>query len=327
METDNVNPEGGTVEDVARILLEKSEPKAPEESEEEAAEELPEEDNSEPVDDDEDTEASEEEGDEPEEDDEEAEDDSEQPKMVTVKIDGKSVEVPLEEALAGYMKDQDYRKKTTEVAELRKQVEAEQAKVADAATVRDNYLKELTILQELTSAPLFTEEKLAEILQTQGAEKYLQAKAAQDRHQQQQQTLRQAIGKVQTEQTEEQKAELAKREVAEREMLLTALPELKDDANQKALGSYILSLGYTEDDVKSTLDHRLFVTMEKARRYDELIAKGKQKPVAKVPKVTKGDAPRQSGSELKGQKLKELSLKAKRSGSVDDLAQLLMAKK
>lgn len=326
METDNVNPEGGTVEDVARILLEKSEPKAPEETEEEAAEDLPEEDNSEPVDDEEGTEASEEEGDEPEDEDEDTDEETEQPKF-TVKVDGKEIEVPLDELRAGYMKDQDYRKKTTEVAEERKLVEAEKAKVADAATVRENLLTELQTVAGVVETFVLTDEKLQEILRTKGAEAYLHAKASNDQIQQHIQTLRKREGEVKEELTAEQQKALDDRKKSEQQALFTALPDLADAKKQEALLKYIFDLGYKQEDYEATIDHRVLAAFEKARRYDEQIAKGKQKPVSKIPKVTKGDAPRQSGSELKGQKLKELSLKAKRSGSVDDLAALLMAKK
>ena len=319
---DIVNPSEGTIDAVAQSILNKS---APGESLDKNERPEPEEDNLESVDDSEDTEAVEDEAEVAEDDTEDTEDDS-KPQMVTVKIDGKSVEVPLEEALAGYQKDQDYRKKTAELAKQREEVEAVKAKVADLPTVRENYLSELKILSELTQAPLFSEDKLQEILRTHGAEPYLQAKAAQEKHQQKQETLRQTVQNIETQITEEQKEQLVKRESEERELLLTALPELKEPANQKVLGSYILGLGFSEDDVKNTLDHRLFAAMEKARRYDELISKGKAKPVANVPKVTKGNASRKGSDEIKSGRIQELSKQAKRSGSVDDLAQLLMAK-
>ena len=58
-----------------------------------------------------------EEGEEPEE--------QEQPTVFTVKVDGKEVEVTLDELQKGYSRTQDYTRKTQQIAEIRKQVEVE----------------------------------------------------------------------------------------------------------------------------------------------------------------------------------------------------------
>jgi len=49
----------------------------------------------------------------------------EQPQVFTVKVDGKEVEVSLEELQKGYSRTQDYTRKTQQIAEVRKQAEAE----------------------------------------------------------------------------------------------------------------------------------------------------------------------------------------------------------
>jgi len=48
-----------------------------------------------------------------------------QPTVFTVKVDGKEVEVTLDELQKGYSRTQDYTRKTQQIAEIRKQVEAE----------------------------------------------------------------------------------------------------------------------------------------------------------------------------------------------------------
>jgi hypothetical protein len=49
----------------------------------------------------------------------------EQPQVFTVKVDGKEVEVTLEELQKGYSRTQDYTRKTQQIAEVRKQQDAE----------------------------------------------------------------------------------------------------------------------------------------------------------------------------------------------------------
>ena len=49
----------------------------------------------------------------------------EQPQVFTVKVDGKEVEVTLEELQKGYSRTQDYTRKTQQIAEVRKHAEAE----------------------------------------------------------------------------------------------------------------------------------------------------------------------------------------------------------
>lgn len=55
--------------------------------------------------------------------------------MVTVKIDGQDVEVPLDEALAGYQRQSDYTRKTQELAEQKRQ--AQNALTIQEALERD----------------------------------------------------------------------------------------------------------------------------------------------------------------------------------------------
>ena len=49
----------------------------------------------------------------------------EKPQVFTVKVDGKEVEVTLDELQKGYSRTQDYTRKTQQIAEVRKQTEAE----------------------------------------------------------------------------------------------------------------------------------------------------------------------------------------------------------
>ena len=68
----------------------------------------------------------------------------EQPQVFTVKVDGKEVEVTLDELQKGYSRTQDYTRKTQQIAEARKQTEAE---LQEVRAEREQYAQLLGALQ------------------------------------------------------------------------------------------------------------------------------------------------------------------------------------
>lgn len=77
-----------------------------------------------------------------------------------------------------------------------------------------------------------------------------------------------------------------------RKSLVEALPHLEPVEARTKLAEYIMTQGFSRDDLSVTTDHRLFVLAEKARQFDEL--KGKtdaaKKKVVQIPKVMKPGA-------------------------------------
>lgn len=98
------------------------------------------------------------------------------------------------------------------------------------------------------------------------------------------------------EQQAEMKAALQQRLVTENEALMGFFPGWKDPATAKAekaqLLDYLTSSGavkFSVDEVRHTVDHRLIVLADKARKFDALqdkVATAKQK-IVKIPKVLK----------------------------------------
>lgn len=87
----------------------------------------------------------------------------------------------------------------------------------------------------------------------------------------------------------------------EQAALISAIPELENEAARKALGTYVLTQGFDSDEIANAADHRLFVLAEKARRYDELQAKSKtaEKKVTRIPKHLKPAAQKPKPAEEK----------------------------
>lgn len=109
----------------------------------------------------------------------------------------------------------------------------------------------------------------------------------------------------------------------ESELLIEAVPEWKDEkvaTEEKAqLGKYLLSNGFTQEDVAGASDHRLITAMRKAMLYDanQKSSNVAAKKVARIPKVVKPGTPK-SPNQTKQQNLERLRQRMIQTGSVDD---------
>lgn len=268
-----------------------------------------------------DDESSDETKDEQSEDSDETEED-EQPQVFTVKVDGKEIEVTLDELQKGYSRTQDYTRKTQQIAEARKAVEAETAAIR---AEREQYAQLLGALQQqLESAGeqpvdwdrLYAEDPIEWVRQRELARDKQERKAA---IQSEQQRLSQLT--VQ-QQTEEMKAKLAQ----EQELLISAVPEWKDPQKAKAEKALLVEfgrkIGFSEDELKNVYDHRAVIALRKAALYDQMVSKRKDiKPVVNNgPRPVKPSAAGRVSSTTEGTRAKQRLAK---TGRVDDAAKAI----
>ena len=277
---------------------------------------------SEPIeaDDSEEENASEEEA-EGEESDEEVEDEQpEQPQKFTVKVDGKDVEVTLEELQKGYSRTEDYTRKTQALAQERK---AAQAELESVRTERAQYAQLLNALQtqlQETQQPnvdmdrLYQEDPIEWVrqreLQRVNAEKMMAIQAEQTRL-------------VQEQQKETQKA-MQERLMQEKDLLLSAAPELKDPkVAAKAKSEWVeagKAIGLTEQELNSVTDHRILLALRKLAAYDSLMNKRQNlKPEQSAKKVAK---PGVAASKPQSSQVKQAQQRLRQTGSVRDAANL-----
>jgi hypothetical protein len=211
---------------------------------------------------------------------EENTEEEEQPQIYTVKVDGKEVEVTLDELQKGYSRLQDYTRKTQQVAEVRKQTEAElQAVRAE----REQYAQLLSALEaqvQQASQPnidwdrLYAEDPIEWVRQREIMREN-QEKAAAIKSE------KQRLSEVsQQEQLKQHKEYLAQ----EQEALLSAIPDWKDQKKATAEKTMLLEfgqkIGFTPDELKNVVDHRAVVLLRKAALYDQMMSKrGQIKPV------------------------------------------------
>lgn len=193
-----------------------------------------------------------------------------------VKVQGEDVEVTLEELLSGYSRTSDYTRKTQEIAEQRKAVQAEAQR---AREVRDQYAQQLAVLAEVLEQATPAEpdwEKLRQENPTEYAVQWVEHQ----QYRQQQALVRAQQERVYAEQLRDAEAQREALLAEESAKLAKALPEWGDAAKsveiRQQLADYARHLGYTEDDLNSVVDHRIIILLDKARRYDALQSRAVQ---------------------------------------------------
>jgi superfamily I DNA and/or RNA helicase len=226
----------------------------------------------------------------------EAEDDAEgaEPKAldpatpVTVKVDGKELEVPLSEALAGYQRQSDYSRKTQQLADERRQFYGE---VQQVRAERAQYAQMLPALQQQIAANAPQEPDWERLKSEDPIEFAIKREEWRDR----QEKLAAAHYEQQRvavlRQREEQEA-LRSQVEDERQQLLEKIPEFRDQKvwqkSQQALREYGQKLGYAPEELAAAYDHRAVVALYKAMRYDAMMEK---KPVPVKPKAAPAARP------------------------------------
>jgi len=204
----------------------------------------------------------------------------EQPQVFSVKVDGKEVEVTLDELQKGYSRTQDYTRKTQQIAEVRKQTEAElQAVRAE----REQYAQLLSALEaqvQQVAQPnidwdrLYQEDPIEWVRQREVMRENQEKSAAIQSEQQRLAQLSQ----------QEQAQFMQQKLQQEQEALLAAIPDWKDakkaQAEKALLVEFGQKIGFTPDELKSVVDHRAVLMLRKAALYDQMMSKrGNIKPV------------------------------------------------
>jgi len=243
----------------------------------------------------------------------------EQPQVFTVKVDGKEVDVTLEELQKGYSRTQDYTRKTQQIAEVRKQTEAE---LQEVRAERKQYAQLLGALQaqvQQAAQPqvdwdrLYQEDPIEWVRQREVMRENQEKAAA---IQSEQQRLAQLS---QREQLQQREALLAQ----EQEALVAAIPEWKDakkaQAEKAMLVQFGQKIGFTPDDLKNVVDHRAVVMLRKAALYDQMMSKrGQIKPVTNNgPRPAKPGAAGRVSSNTEAMRAQQRLAK---TGRVDDAA-------
>jgi hypothetical protein len=223
--------------------------------------------------------------------DEEAETDPEKlPTHVTVTIDGKPVQVPLDEAVKGYQRQADYSRKTQALAEERKAHESVVAKLTEeetqVKTERAQYSQLLNLLANRLQE-LEPQEPDWTALYARDKTEFLVARDQWQQFQAQKAEIAKEQERVKGLQTVDERKAHNGRVIEGRKALMTFNPKWADETVRQAdfakLRQYATdTLGYTQNELEQAADHRQVIASYKAMKYDELMAKAKSlKPTSK----------------------------------------------
>ena len=242
---------------------------------------------------------------------EEVEDDDaeEGPDVYTVKVDGEEVEITLEEALKGYQRDSDYRKKTMTLAEERKAAEAKGAEIDATLSELQSFIKR----EEDTTD--------WEALRRNDPAEYIERKEALNKAKE----SHEAANAKRQEELNAQRQEFVNQEVSKlTEAMGPAWEGEQRNADIKVASDYLAKRGFSEQEIGSIVDHRFWMMTIDAAKADQFNAT-KQKVKKEVKRAPKSVKPGQKvpASERKRQQAKERLGSANKQDSISALAEYM----
>ena len=223
--------------------------------------------------------------DEPAAEDEDTDGSQPEVQLVTVTINGKTEQIPLDEAVKGYQRQADYSRKTSALSEERKAFEAERQTVTQE---RAQYAQLLTALQQQVQANLQQEPDWQRLYDTDPLE-YVRQKDVWRERQDKLAAAQFESQRLTALQAQEQNNYLAKLVQENRAKLTEAIPAWKDskkwETDRPKLLEYGQKLGFTAEELGQTYDSRAVVALYKAMQFDALNANRPQPVTNKGPKT------------------------------------------
>ena len=248
----------------------------------------------------------------------------EEEQRFSVKVSGEDKELTLSELKSLAQQGADYTKKTQQVAEQRKALEAEAKAIEEAKYLRDAYAQRLQAMEQLLNSPEQSED--LEYLKESDPIGY----AVRVAEKQQQREQLQAVQLERQRIAEQQQAEYAQQMqgylAQQAEQLAKVLPEYTDPVKGETLRSELRSfaksnLGFSDEELSMVRDSRQVIALHKAMLYDKLqqAKPNVNKRVSEAPKTLK------SGNSVKpatSDQIKRQSNQLKQTGRVRDAAKL-----
>jgi len=251
---------------------------------------------------------------------EESESDQDEQRF-TVKVAGEDKELTLTELKSLAQQGADYTKKTQQVAEQRKAVEAEQQAIEEAKYMRDAYAERLQAMEQLLNAqqpvedleslkesdPIGYAVRVAEMSQNKEKLYAIQAE-------------RQRIAELQQAEQQQGMQQYLSQQAA---VLSESLPEYSDPVKgeklRSDLRSFAKNLGFSDQELSAVRDARHVMALYKAMQYDKLQQSKPQlnKRVSEPPKTIKSG---NSNTAVNTDQAKKTMAQLQKSGKVRDAA-------
>ena len=248
-----------------------------------------------------------------------------EPQTYTVKVDGKDVEVSLEELMNGYSRQADYTRKSQVLAEQRQKAQEE---LEATQQERQRYLSQLEQFNSQADKQLeeFKSVDWTKLKQEDPSEYMLKR----DQYRELQDSQREVAEEQQRlvrKQQEEAQAKWQEELTRQQEIMAQRLPDWADPEKGPKLKSDIKSFavkkGFTEQEVNTLIDARSVDVLHKAMLYENLLdAKISKKKAKVVPKVTRPGT-KTTKAEVDSEKVKQQRQRLKRTGHTKDAASLI----
>ena len=253
---------------------------------------------------------------------EEQSEEQEKPSTFRVKAAGEEREVTLEELIEGYQLGADYTKKTQSLSEQRKAVEAERAKIEEAAKLRDQYAQRLSMMEKILQQQNKGEN--LEVLKETDPIGYAVKVAEMAQRDKQLQVLQAEQRRIAEQQQAEQATRLQGHIAEESRKLATAIPGYADpkqgDQIRKDIREYAKSIGWSDQELAQIYDSRAVLSLYQGMQYAKLQSNKPQvtKKVNEAPKTLKSGVSQPRNQEAESQK--KVMAQLKKSGKVTDAA-------
>jgi DNA repair exonuclease SbcCD ATPase subunit len=244
-----------------------------------------------------------------------------QPTAYTVKIDGVEQEVTLDELRNGYSRQQDYTRKTQELAQQRKSFEDQQSELAKKDAIYAQLLPQLeaSLNGELENEPdwsaLYESDPIGYVREKDVWEekrKKLDAAKAENK-------------RLQEEAMQKQQKQIQDFVDYGQKQLKERIPEWSDaEKSQKdklAITNYAVNeLGFTQDEVNQVIDYRVLLGLRDGMLYRKQVAATKKKPTQKA--ASRVARPGTANKPKTATPVKKAKMRLAKSGKVQDAAKV-----
>jgi len=250
---------------------------------------------------------------------------SETPDVYTIKVDGKDVEVTLEELQNGYSRQADYTRKSQVLAEQRKKADDE---LVTTQQERQRYSQALEQLGDSTDYEISQFKNVDWTkLKDDDPMAYMQQKDALRDLQDSKRTLADEKVKIAAQNQKDYEANFNKTRQDQLQILTEKLPEWVDPVKGTKLKAdvknYAIGEGFSEQEIDMLMDARSIKVLNDARKYNELLrSKISNKKQKIVPKMQKPGSP-QSKEDNRSDKMKAQRARLKKSGHLNDASSVI----
>ena len=242
--------------------------------------------------------------------------------LVPVVIDGKEMQVPLKEAIAGYQRQADYSRKTMALAEERKQIQQEASQVM---AERAQYAQLLGALQQQLQE-VAPQQPDWERLYAEDPLEYVRQKDLWRERDERMQAAQQEQQRVTALMQHQQAQQLQQLVATGRQRLAEVIPAWKDksrwEQDRVRMREYAQNeLGYAPEEISQVYDPSAVVAIHKAMKYDEIMKKRPAPNVQTGPKPLRAGAP-QAAPGRRHSEITKAKQRLAQTGSVRDAAKI-----